>query len=253
MAWRLSRAVAYLVLVVVVASCAPRAPVPELPVSRFPPDFPSSFYSTLPREDVFRIIPARSKLTIKVFRSGALAKLGHNHVIISHELDGFVYLADDMGKARADLFVPVASIVVDDVAERTAAGSDFTTQPTASDIEGTRANMLGPKLLDAQQWPFVLVHVAPMHVGTDSTQLQLSITVRDQTATVAVDARWQRIGKELAIESAFKIDHATLGLTPFSALGGALRVADQIDIAVSVVAESTPRTFIRSAGTAPDS
>lgn len=227
-------------MIVLVVACAPRAPVPELPTGKVPPGFPSSFYSTVPREDAFRIAPPRSKLTIKVFRSGALATLGHNHVIISHDLAGFVYLADDMSKARADLFVPVASFVVDDAAERTAAGSDFTTQPTASDIDGTRANMLGPKLLDAQQWPFVLVHVAPMHVGTDSTQIQISITVRDQTATVPVGARWQRIGNELTIESAFKIDHATLGLTPFSALGGALRVADQIDIAISIVAESTP-------------
>ena len=71
-----------------------------------------------------------SKLTVKVYRSGALAALGHNHVIISRELDGFVYLADDMSKARADLFVPVAGFIVDDAAERTAAGPDFATQPT---------------------------------------------------------------------------------------------------------------------------
>jgi hypothetical protein len=227
-----------LILLAAMAACAPRAPAPELPTGKFPIDFPSSFYSTVPRADLFHISPSRSKLTIKVFRAGALATLGHNHVIISHELDGFIYLADDMSKARADLFAPVTSFGIDDAAERAAAGSDFTTQPSPSDIEGTRANMLGPKLLDAQQWPFVVVHVAPMHVGTDSTQVQLSITVCDKTATVPVDARWKRTGKELTIESAFKIDHATLGLTPFSALGGALRVADQIDIAVSIVAEA---------------
>lgn len=225
-------------MIVSAVACAPRAPTPELPTGKFPNDFPSSSYSTVPQADLFRVSPARSKLTIKIFRAGALATLGHNHVIVSHELDGFVYLAEDMNKARADLFVPVASFAVDEVAERTAAGSDFTTQPTASDIDGTRANMLGPKLLDAQQWAFVSVQVAPMHVGADSTQVQLSITVRDQTATIPVDARWKRNSNELIIESAFKVDHVTLGLTPFSALGGALRVADQIDVAVSIVAVS---------------
>ncbi len=234
----ISRRALTVLLFAAVASCVPRPPAPTPPVGGFPVDFPTSFYSTVPREDAFRIVPSRSKLTVKVYRSGALASLGHNHVVASREIDGFVYLADDMSKARADLFVPVASFVVDDAAERTAAGSEFATQPTASDIEGTRANMLGPKLLNAEQWPFVVVHVAPMHVGPESTQVTLSITVRDHVATFPVDAHWQRTGNELTIESAFKIDHAALGLEPFSALGGAMRVADQIDIAVSITAKT---------------
>lgn len=231
----LARIVVYLIAVAATA-CVPRPPTPVQPVGAFPPGFASSFYSTVPREDVFRIVPSRTKLTVKVYRSGALAALGHNHVIISRELDGFVYLADDMSKARADLFVPVAGFIIDDAAERTAAGPDFATQPGPSDIDGTRANMLGPKLLNAEQWPFLVIHVTPMHVGTDSTQVTLAITVRDHVATVPVDARWRRTGSELTIESDFKVDHATLGLEPFSALGGAMRVADQIDIAVSITA-----------------
>ena len=65
----------------------------------------------------FRIVPSHSKLTVKVYRAGALASLGHNHVIDSRAVDGFVYLADDISRARADLFVPVASFVVDDAAD----------------------------------------------------------------------------------------------------------------------------------------
>jgi len=231
----LARLVVYL-MVVAATACVPRPPAPAQPVGAFPPDFVSSFYSTVPPEDVFRIVPSRTKLTVKVYRSGALAALGHNHVIISRELDGFVYLADDMSKARADLFVPVTGFIVDDAAERTAAGPDFATQPGPSDIEGTRTNMLGPKLLNSEQWPFLVIHVTPMHVGPDSTQVTLAITVRDHVATIPVDAHWQRTGSELTIESAFKVDHATLDLEPFSALGGAMRVADQIDIAVSITA-----------------
>jgi len=231
------RALATLLLAAL-ASCVPRPPSPTPPIGGFPADFPSSFYSTVPREDAFRIVPSRSKLTVKVYRSGPLASLGHNHVIVSREVDGFVYLADDMSKARADLFAPVAGFIVDDAAERTAAGSDYATQPTASDIEGTRANMLGPKLLNAQQWPFVVVHVVPTHVGPESTQVALSITVRDHVATVPVDVHWQRTGSELTMETTFNVDHVTLGLEPFSTLGGALRVADQISLSVSITART---------------
>jgi len=221
-----------------IAGCVPH-PQPVLPpAGGFPPDFPATYYSTLPREAVYRVVPERSSLLLKVYRAGALASLGHNHVIQNH-VDGFIYLADDLTHARADLFVAVAGFAVDDAAARAAAGPDFATQPSESDIEGTRANMLGPKLLDAEKSPFIVVHVAPGHVGEKTTQVALSIRIRDHVAEVPVDVNWSRSGDELSIHGAFAIDHATLGLEPFSTLGGALRVADKIDVDVSLVARST--------------
>jgi hypothetical protein len=229
--------IALLLIAVVMTGCAPRPPQIVPPATGFPAGFPAAFYSIVPREAMYRVVPERSSLILKVYRTGALAALGHNHVIESH-VDGFVYLADDLTNARADLFVPVAGFVVDDAAARAAAGPDFATQPTASDIEGTRANMLGPKLLDAEKSPFIVVHVAPMHVGAESTQVQLSIQIRDRVATVPVDVHWSRSGDELSIRGTFEVDHATLGLTPFSAVGGALRVAEKIDVAVTLLAKA---------------
>jgi hypothetical protein len=81
-----------------------------------------------------------------------------------------------------------------------------------------------------------------VHVDADARRAGLDAgrrwrsPCRDHVATIPVDAHWQRTGSELTIESAFKVDHATLDLEPFSALGGAMRVADQIDIAVSITA-----------------
>jgi len=227
-----------LLIALIAAGCGPRTAPVLPPAGGFPPDFPAGFYSSVPRDAMYRITSARSSLKLKVYRTGPLAALGHNHVIESH-VDGFVYLADDLANARADLFVPVAGFVVDDAAARAAAGPDFATQPTDEDIEGTRANMLGPKLLDAKAWPFVVVHVAPIHVGEQSTQVQLTIQIRGHAAVVPADVHWTRTGNELSIVGSFDVDHATLGLEPFSALGGALRVADKISVAVSLTATSS--------------
>jgi hypothetical protein len=229
---------ALLLTLALIAGCVPH-PQPVLPPpGGFPPDFPATYYSTLPHEAVYRVVPERSSLLLKVYRTGPLASLGHNHVIQSHA-DGFIYLADDVAHARADLFVAVTGFVVDDAAARAAAGPDFATQPSASDIEGTRANMLGPKLLDAEKSPFIVVHVTPGHVGEQTTNVVISIRIREHVAEVPVDVSWSRSGNELSIHGAFAIDHATLGLEPFSALAGALRVADKIDVEVSLVAKST--------------
>jgi hypothetical protein len=225
-------------IVLIVAACGPRTQPVLAPPGGFPPEFPAAFYSSVHPDLVFRVVPERSSVQLKVYRAGTLAALGHNHVIQSRP-DGFIYLADDLAHARADLFVAVAGFVVDDAAARTAAGPDFATQPSVSDIEGTRANMLGPKLLDAEKSPFIVVHVAPSHVGAQTTQVKLSIRIRDHVAEIPVDVSWSRSGDELSIHGAFATDHATLGLEPFSALGGALRVADRIDVEVSLVAKST--------------
>jgi polyisoprenoid-binding protein YceI len=240
------------ILLMALAACTPQPKVqpPAAPVSSFPADFPTGFYTAAQAGAVYRVVPGRSSLILKVYKAGAFAALGHNHVITSNAVDGFIYLADDMAAARADLFIPVAALTVDDTAARTAAGPDFATQPTQQDIEGTRTNMLGPKVLDAERFPFVTAHITPLHVRPESTDVEFALTVRGNTARIPIVVTWQRKGDELQVEATFKTDHATLSLEPFSALGGALRVAEPIDIAVALTAR---RNTVKSAENAPDS
>src|SRR2546428_6092793 len=85
------------------AGCAPLlrepAPAPAGP----PADFPEGYYrEALGRgKPVFRVDPRESLVVIEVRRAGSLARLGHDHVVASHEIGG--YVAPDEG--RADLYV----------------------------------------------------------------------------------------------------------------------------------------------------
>ena len=242
-----------LIVALLIAACTPQPKpqqAPVAPVSGFPANFPTTFYTSAQAGTVYRVAPAQSSLILKVFKSGALAALGHNHVITSRSVDGFIYLADDLAAARADLFVRVEQLTVDDAAARTAAGPDFTSQPTQQDIEGTRTNMLGPKLLDAEHFPFITAHVTPGHIRMEASDVELGLTVRDKTARIPIVVTWQREGNELHVATTFVTDHATLSLEPFSALGGSLRVADKIEVAVALTAH---RVDVKSAGNAPDS
>src|SRR6266851_10521583 len=129
-------AVAAALVALMLAGCGPpvrkRAPAPAGP----PADFPESYYreAAAQGKPVFRVDPAESLIVIEVRRSGSLARLGHDHVVASHEVVG--YVAPDEG--RADLYVALARLAVDEAALRAEAG--FDTQPAGSDIEGTRAN-----------------------------------------------------------------------------------------------------------------
>jgi hypothetical protein len=225
----------WLLLVSVVGACAPHKPTPTAPVGIEPPGFPPAVYTKARPGTVYRIDPARSRLELKVYRAGPLASLGHNHVI-DGTLDGWLYLPDDRRAAQADLYVRVADLVVDAPASRRAAGEKFATTPSAQDIAGTRANMLGDQLLQAGQFPFLIAHVVPRQVDADSAELTLALTVRDHTAHIPVIAAWHRHGDEITADATFSVTHSMLGLEPFSTLGGALRVDQTIDAQVAVVA-----------------
>src|SRR3989475_9970108 len=134
--------VAAALLSAMLAGCPPLlrepAPGPAVP----PADFPEAYYreAAAQGKPVFRVDPRESLVVIEVRRAGSLARLGHDHVVASHELGG--YVAPDEG--RADLYVALGRLAVDEAALRTEAG--FDTQPAESDIAGTRANMLGKVL-----------------------------------------------------------------------------------------------------------
>ena len=110
---------------------------PSLPTGA-PPDFPHAYYRQLQAQGkpVFRVDAARSQVVIEVRRGGSLARLGHDHVVASHDVAGNI--APDEG--RADFYVRLDALTVDEPDLRASAG--FDTQPDADDIAGTRRNML---------------------------------------------------------------------------------------------------------------
>jgi hypothetical protein len=64
---------------------------PPGPTAR-PADFPAAFYADAAArgQSVLQIDSSHSLVSITVRRAGALARLGHDHVIASHELQGYV-------------------------------------------------------------------------------------------------------------------------------------------------------------------
>ena len=182
----------------------------------------------------------RSDVRFLVYRAGVLASFGHNHVIEAKDLHGDVYLADDIRASGFSLTLPVAGFTVDDAAARRVEGPDFASQPSAAAIEGTRKNMLGPALLDAEQFPEISIRSVKL-LGPDwdldaTVRITLHGTARDTTVLIAV----QHDGESLSATGAFDIKQSDFGITPFSILGGGLQVADGIRIRFHLVAAKAP-------------
>src|SRR5205809_1193181 len=231
----LRAAMAAALLSTMLAGCVPLlrepAPAPAAP----PADFPELYYreALAQGKPVFRVDPAESLIVIEVRRSGSLARLGHDHVVASHEVGG--YVAPDEG--RADLYVALARLAVDEAALRAEAG--FDAQPTESDIEGTRANML-EKVLEAEKFPFVLIQVSGANTMRGDVTLNVAITLHGSTRTLQVPARIEADAGVVSVTGGFSFDQTDFGITPYSLLGGAIAVKNGVELRFRIRARRLP-------------
>jgi len=213
-----------------VAACAPRIP-PQTPAenSQMSADFPESYYrqaEALGRK-VLRVDPDRSLVTIEVHRAGALARLGHDHVVASHNVRGYVALDE----GRSDLYIALDRLAVDEPGLRAEAG--FDTQPSKEAVEGTRRNML-EKVLESERFPFALIHIT--RGDADRSVLRVSITLHGTTRAFEIPAQIETLPGGIAVSGRMTFNQSDFGIVPYSLLGGALQVQDRLDLRFRILA-----------------
>jgi polyisoprenoid-binding protein YceI len=198
---------------------------------------------------------AASTLRVLVRREGALASLGHNHVLLLHPAAGEFRLSSGAAVGSFEFAVDAAQI--DEPAARAVAGPEFPGVVPADDIAGTRRNLLGPAVLDSAQWPRIRVEVASVSGGPEPSEVAAYLTVRDHRTPVAVPVQVTRQGEVVVASGELGLSQRALGLEPFSVLFGALRVADRLDTSFHLVlrplSQSTPETTGCRAQTADQS
>jgi polyisoprenoid-binding protein YceI len=196
------------------------------------------------------IVAAESLLTIRAYRGGTLASAGHNHLIAAHALSGTIYVPANLMRTSFEVRLPVAELTVDEAALREQEHSgDFPPQVPDSAREGTRHNMLGEALLDGEHYPQIVlraVRLEPAAAGADGATVlaHIEATVRGQVHTLRVPVTYQLGAGEVTVAGETTLRQSELGLTPFSALLGALQVQDEMRIRFRIVARA-------AAGAAP--
>ena len=186
--------------------------------------------------DVYTIDSNNSILRVYVGRAGVLARMGHNHVVHTRELSGQVLVADDPMRSSAFFSFPVSSFVVDDAAERERAGDGYDSQPGSRAIEGTRRNMLGEDLLNAEVFPMIAMRVTPVSVLGEDWSFSVAIDMLGSTFSHEIPARVTINDESVSVSASFTLQHEDLGLSPYSAAGGSLRVAGALDFELQISA-----------------
>jgi polyisoprenoid-binding protein YceI len=187
----------------------------------------------------YRIDPARSEVRILVYRTGPLARLGHNHVLAVRELAGEVWLPADPAGARFSLSFPVAALAVDEPAARREEGEEFASEPSAADVAGTRRNLEGPAVLDAARYPSIRLDGVAAR-GPLGLIARARLVVRDHSAELELPVEVSVAPGELDVRGGFTVLQGALGIEPFSAALGALRVRDDLAVRFRLVAVPDP-------------
>jgi len=228
--------VAFAIGVLLTAACTAPVPRPAEPFPPAPSDFPAQRYETaIARgEPIFRIDPARSLIVIEVRRGGSLARLGHDHVVASHDVYGFVAPQE----RRADLYVPLDRLTVDEPALRAEAG--FDTQPSASDVAGTRSNML-VHVLSADRFPFALVSISEVDQRGRDSSATLALALHGTTRTMRIPLQIDPAGAAIAADGRIAMKQSDFGIEPFSILGGAVQVQDEVSLRFRIYASRAGR------------
>ena len=174
---------------------------------------------------VYAVDPSASLIAVTVRRAGLMARLGHDHVVASRTLAG--YVSPEAG--RADVSFRVDQMTVDEPQLLRDAGIDK--QPSPQAVEGTRTNMLG-SVLDAQRYPTVTLHAQQQADG----RLSVAVTLHGATRSLALPATVRIDAAQVVASGTARLKQTDFGITPFSVGGGLLSVQDELEVRYHIVA-----------------
>jgi len=174
----------------------------------------------------FRIDSDASLLRVLAWPDGPLRRFGHHHVISHHGISGTVAVAPNPLESIITLELTVVDLEVDDPALRALEGEDFEGEVPQKDIDGTRGNMLGENLLHAEQFPTIQIQSTAINGSLPDVNIVTTVTVTGMEQTVTFPASIELTDDSFVASGQLEVTHGELGLSPFTAMGGALSVRD---------------------------
>lgn len=209
-----------------------------VPACQTAPDTPSRTGDSvplLPDSRKFNIDPSGSEIRVLVRRAGPLARFGHNHVLVA-PVTGVIHAGETVQDSGFDLAVEAQKFVVDPPVARIAEGKAFATEVSDAARRGTRTNLLGENLLDAERHPRILLQSLALRGPRWNPDVRARLTLRGVEQDVRFPAAVFIQDDALTVIAQFTIRQSEFGIEPFSILGGGLFVQDELAVRVRVVA-----------------
>lgn len=221
--------------VLALQACAPPRPTGVVEPGVAPVSRDAAFYRQAAQEGatVYVVDAASSRLWLRVRRGGPLAGLGHDHVVAAPAVAGYVLWPDAARAGRADLTIDLRRLAVDSPALRREAGLGEPLSEAA--IAGTRRNM-EEKVLEITRFPLLRVIATSPAGEAPPAALTITLVLHGVSREYRLPIRLERTLDTVRIDGELVIAQREFGITPFSVLGGALRVEDRLPVTFRIMA-----------------
>ena len=219
-------------LLLVLGACQAMPPAGDTAVTAAPIEVAPTIPADTPR---FLVDPDVSEIRLLVYRAGALARFGHNHVI-SGPVHGEIRAGEGTAASSFRLQIPVESFNVDPRAARAEEGEEFAAEVSEQARQATRENMLGKEVLDSENHPLIQIESVALVGPRWNPTVVARASLHGMTRYLRFPAAVIHQGDLLTVVATFRLRQSDFDLTPFTVLGGGLRVRDAIDIRLRIVA-----------------
>ena len=204
------------------------------------------WYQSAPAGHRYRIDPNMSRMQVTVHRAGWLKFLGHNHVLVNAAIEGWAWIDAGRNGGRADVRIEVQKFVVDPEELRREYGSAFGPQPSATTVAATRRNLLGPRVLDEANYPYLTGRAEFVEwIDSGHVRVALSLAVKSHLWQGVMEAELRETPDCsspgcLGMVAELAIDHRDLGLRPIGVYAGAISVAQRLIVRLELTAHLIP-------------
>jgi polyisoprenoid-binding protein YceI len=183
----------------------------------------------------YEIDAERSELVVRLFKGGVAAAFAHNHVIRAAKFEGGAEF-DPNKPAAASIWVEVqtASLMADEPEIRKRFG--LPKEISEKDRQGIQATMLSPKQMDVEEYPTMKFRSTNVEEYAGGRyQITGDLTIRGETRQIVFSISADDENGNLHGSAAIDFRQSDFGITPYSALFGAVRNRDDAVLHAKIV------------------
>lgn len=161
--------------------------------------------------------PREATLTVKTGRAGAAAKAGHDLVIEVTAWQATLILDEDPAKSSIELSADGSSLRV--------IGGSGGVQALGDDDKRNIEQTIDDEVLKREDIVFRSTEVQPRDGGR--TGVEGELTILGKTESISFDLE---IADDGSLDATARLTQSDWGMKPYSALFGALKVADELEV-----------------------
>ena len=172
-------------------------------------------------------------LWVQTTKTGVGAAIAHDHAVHSNGWTGTAtWDTADASKCNVSISLPVSTLIVDEPSIRANVG--LPEGPDAGDRETITEHMLADNQLNAGKYTTITYQSTSCSGTSGAVTVKGNLTIVGKAAPISANLNITADESSFAASGSFSANHSAWGITPYSALFGAIGNAEQLKFGLNV-------------------